>query len=128
MGPFALLFGVAFIVLGLVGYFAPGTLGDYDKVSMTALIPAWVGGVLVICGLVVQAKPEMRKHAMHVAALAGLVGFLGGFMPLFRSEFNFDKASAVSGLLMISLSLLFVVLCVKSFIDARKARQQTPPA
>jgi hypothetical protein len=128
MAPFAILFGATFIVLGLVGYFAPGTLGEYDKVSMTALIPAWIGGVLLICGLIVLAKPGLRKHAMHVAALAGMIGFAGGFMPLFRSEFNFNKASAVSGLLMIVLSLMFVGLCMKSFIDARKARQQAPLA
>lgn len=126
MAPQAILFGILLIVLGLIGYFSPGTLGEYDKVSMTSLIPAFIGAVILACGLLVMAKPALRKHAMHLAALAGVIGFAGGFMPLFRSNFNFDKASAVSGLLMIGLSLLFVVLCVKSFIDARKARQQSP--
>jgi hypothetical protein len=128
MAPLTILFGALLIGLGAIGYYAPGTLGDYDKVSMTSLIPAWIGGVLVGCGLLVLVNPATRKGAMHVAALAGVIGFLGGFMPLFRSEFNFTKASAISGLIMITLSLMFVVLCVKSFIDARKARQQTPQA
>ena len=122
VAPLALIFGGLLIGLGLIGYFAPGTFGDYDKVSMTSLIPAWLGIALVLCGLITIAKPALRKHAMHIAALVGVIGFAGGFMPLFRSNFNFEKASAVSGLLMTSLSLLFVALCVKSFVDARKAR------
>ena len=124
MAPFALLFGGLLVALGLIGYCDPGLLGESDKVSPTALIPAWIGAVLIACGLVVFLKPGLRKHVMHVAALVGLIGFAGGFMPLFRSGFNFNKASAVSGMLMIGLSGLFLGLCVKSFIDARKARER----
>jgi uncharacterized membrane protein len=123
MAPIALIVGGLFIGLGLVGYFDAGLLGEFDQRSKTALIPAWIGGVLVICGVVALLKTSTRKHMMHLAVLAGLVGLIGGFMPLFRSEFNFKKASAVSGALMIALSAVFVALCVKSFIDARKARQ-----
>jgi hypothetical protein len=106
----------------LIGYLAPGTFGSYGAVSKTALIPAYIGGVLVLCGLITLAMPSLRKHAMHLAALCGLVGFAGGFMPIVRSDFDFAKASAVSGVLMSGLSLLFVILCVRSFIAARKAR------
>lgn len=123
MAPHALIFGTLLIALGLIGYFEPGTFGEYDKVSMTSLIPAWIGIALVLCGVITVLKPAARKHAMHLAALVGVFGFVGGFMPLFRSNFNFNKASAVSGVLLSALSLLFVLLCVKSFIDARKARQ-----
>jgi drug/metabolite transporter (DMT)-like permease len=122
MAPFALLFGALLVAVGVIGYSAPGAFGEYDKVSMTSLIPAFVGAALILCGLIVMAKPALRKHLMHAAALIGILGFLGGFMPLQRSGFNFSKASAVSGALMSGLSLVFVVLCVKSFIDARKAR------
>jgi hypothetical protein len=121
MAPITLVFGGLLIALGLVGYFEPGMLGEYDKVSMTSLIPAYIGGVLVLCGLITLAKPAARKHAMHLAALAGVIGLAGGFMPLVRSEFNFKKASAISGAVMIGLSALFVILCIRSFINARKA-------
>lgn len=122
MAPFALVFGGLLIAVGLLGYFAPGTFGEYKDVSPTALIPAVVGAIIAACGVVVLAKPAARKHAMHLAALAGVVGAAGGFMPLVRSNFDFKKASAVSGMLMTGLSLLFVVVCVKSFIDARRNR------
>jgi len=127
MAPIALIFGALLIALGLVGYLQGDLLGDPGKAqSPTALIPAFIGGVIALCGLITLLAPGARKHAMHLAALAGVIGFLGGFMPLVSSNFNFQKASAVSGMLMIGLCLLFVLLCIKSFIAARKARQQTP--
>ena len=124
MERFAILFGVLLCGLGLVGYFAPNVLGDPGEkgTSPTALIPAGVGAILLICGMIVSAAPNTRKHVMHVAAAVGLLGAVGGFMPLMRSNFDFSKASAVSGLLMIILCAVFVILCVRSFILARAAR------
>src|SRR5262245_39968665 len=109
----AILFGVLLIALGLVGYFAPTTLGEVgpEGKSPTALIPAGIGGVLLMCGLIVESKPSAHKHAMHLAAAVGFIGAIGGIMPLQRSKMDFSKASAVSGLLMIILCGLFVLLC-----------------
>jgi hypothetical protein len=121
-----LITAVLLIVVGVVGY-ANGTPGDDGKVSKTALIPAFIGGVLAICGLL-AFNDKFRKHAMHLAAVVGLVGAIGGFMPLIR-QYNktgsFDplKPSAISGELMILICLVFVGLCVNSFIQARKARK-----
>ncbi|MCE9531076.1 MAG: hypothetical protein K8T89_08120 [Planctomycetes bacterium] len=122
MAPFALLFGGLLIGLGLIGYLKPEMLGSFDKISPTALIPAFIGALILIAGIVTILKPTLKKHMMHVAALAGVFGVIGGFMPMNRSGFDFSKASAVTGILMTSLSVIFVTLCVKSFIDARKAR------
>ena len=58
-----------------------------------------------------------------LAAMVGLLGAAGGFMPLTRNEFDFSKSGTVAGAMMIVLSVAFVGLCVKSFIDARKARK-----
>ena len=71
---------------------------------------------------------KCRKHAMHFAAIVGLVGFLGGFMPLQRQwkntgSLDVTKPSAVSGILMIVICAAFVGMCVNSFIQARKARK-----
>jgi uncharacterized membrane protein YeaQ/YmgE (transglycosylase-associated protein family) len=120
------MFGVALIALGLIGYFAPHIFGELGEkgTSPTALIPAIIGAIILICGLLVMAAPNMRKHLMHVAAAVATIGALGGIMPLMRSKFDFSKASAVSGLLMIILCALFVVLCVRSFVRARIARSE----
>jgi hypothetical protein len=138
-----LIAAILLIVVGVVGYAGQ----DVDPVkgkSWTALIPAIVGGVLAVSGLL-AFKPGLRKHAMHLAAVVGLLGFVGGFMPLQNqakkirtaaeeegnpistteafSRVDPTKKSAVSGELMSLICLVFVVLCVNSFIQARKARQ-----
>jgi glucose uptake protein GlcU len=125
----AILFGALLIVLGLVGYLAPDKLGEVgpEGTSPTALIPAGIGAILVLCGLIVEFKPATRKHVMHLAALVGLLGAIGAVMPLRRSNMDFSKASAVSGLLMLLLCGLFVVLCVRSFVLARIARAEGLP-
>jgi hypothetical protein len=83
--------------------------------------------VILVCGLV-AIKPALRKHAMHLAAVVGVLGFLSGFMPLIRqlmkgSPLNVTAPSALVGLFMSAVCFAFVVLCVKSFVDARRARQ-----
>ncbi|MBX9622747.1 MAG: hypothetical protein K2X82_02940 [Gemmataceae bacterium] len=115
------------VAVGVVGYLGQDP-GPEGKVSPTALIPAAVGAVLAVCGLL-AFNPRLRKHAMHFAAVVGLVGFLGGFMPIQRQIKNtgtFDplKPSAISGELMILICAVFVGLCVNSFIQARKARER----
>lgn len=126
----SMLFGALLVVLGLVGYFSPETLGDPgDKgTSPTALIPAALGALLILCGVIVTMAPHTRKHVMHVAALIGLIGAAGGFMPLMRSKMDFSKASAVAGVMMIVLCCIFLILCVRSFVRARIARVEGFPA
>jgi hypothetical protein len=113
--------GVALIALGLYGYFAV----DETVRSWTALIPTIAGAVLAVLGFV-ALDPNMRKHAMHAAAVVGVLGFLA---PLGRIIPQTIKGSPPQGLAgfsqitMAVLCLLFVILCVRSFINARKARQ-----
>ena len=63
-------FGLILIALGLASYFLT------DRVSVTALIPAFFGAVFVILALVARHE-SARKHAMHAAVALGLLGFLG---------------------------------------------------
>jgi hypothetical protein len=117
----AIGFGAAFIALGVAGYFGTG------QTSLTALIPAALGVVLLILGLIAR-DPRKRKHAMHAAAIVGLIGFLGAgrgltkIGPLLSGE-PVDRPNAViAQAVMALLSLIFLALCVKSFIDARRNR------
>ena len=71
MAKLALGFGLALIGLGAWGYLG-ATAGH---ASLTALIPAAVGGLLLACGLV-ALREGLRMHAMHAAALVGLLGTL----------------------------------------------------
>jgi uncharacterized membrane protein (UPF0136 family) len=125
----AIFFGLLLIALGLVGYFKPevfGTVGE-KGVSPTALIPAGFGAVLLLCGLIVAFAPNTRKHVMHVAAVVGLLGAVGGVMPLARNDMDTSKSGTVAGMLMVGLSAIFVLLCIRSFVLARVARSEGLP-
>ncbi len=119
MAPVAIVFGIALSALGGYLYYIT------DMVSITALIPAFFCIPLILCG-VIALNDGMRKHAMHAAAVIGLLGFilpLGRMIPaMIRGTFELNTAT--QGMIAMSvLSLVFVALCVKSFIDARIARK-----
>lgn len=115
----AILFGRLLIILGIIAY----GYGIYSgNASPTALIPAGFGLILLILGHLSNAKENLRKHLMHVAVLVGLIGFI---IPIWRllskiSDFSLTFASTIL-ISMAVICLVFVLLCVKSFIDARKA-------
>ena len=112
--------GLVLIVLGLGGYFGTG------REHLTALIPVLFGGPLLALGLV-ALKESMRKLAMHVAVVIGLLGFLGtirGLMklPVLLTSGELDRPAAVAvQAAMAMVCFVFVVLCVRSFIKARRA-------
>jgi F0F1-type ATP synthase assembly protein I len=123
-----LITAILLIVVGIGGY----AQQDAAERSPTALIPAAVGGVLAVCGLL-ALNDKFRKHAMHFAAVVALVGMLGGFMPLVRQYTKTGtidplKPSAAAGELMILICAVFLGLCVSSFISARKARKAAEAA
>lgn len=122
-----LICGALLVLVGIVGYGTAEPKPGKDSPSLTALIPAAVGAALLLCGSL-AFNDKYRKHAMHLAAVIGLLGALGGFMPIIRqvsNTGNFDptKPSAVAGELMILICVVFVAMCVNSFVQARKARR-----
>jgi O-antigen/teichoic acid export membrane protein len=120
MASTTIVFGLLLTILGVVGYFLSGA------VSVTALIPAFFGIVLMALGFLARAE-SMRKHSMHAAAAVGLIGFIGALMSLLRAPMETRSAIAnFSQIAMALLTALFVVLCVKSFRDARRARGASP--
>lgn len=116
-------FGIALIVLGVLGYLL--TLGGGS--SITALIPALFGLALGALGLVAQQKEDWRKHAMHAAAVVGVLGILGTLrvIPNLIALLTGGTVATLSGtiaqVIMLVLCVVFVGLCVRSFIDARRA-------
>ena len=114
-------FGIVLIVLGLGGYFGS------DRVSLTALIPAAFGLLLAIFGALARDE-KRRKMAMHIAVTIGLLGFLGTVSGLFQlptllSGGVVERPGAVgSKSIMAVLMVIYVGMCVKSFIDARRRR------
>jgi hypothetical protein len=117
MASTTIVFGLVLTLIGFVGYFLTGTS------SFTALIPAVFGLLLLVLGFIARSE-SARKHAMHAAAAVALVGFFGALMSLMRTPTAVRSAMALySQLAMLILTGLFVALCVKSFIAARRARK-----
>lgn len=121
MASVTITFGGLLIALGVGGWVATG------QESPTALIPAAFGLLLALLGMLAR-KESLRKHAMHGAAMVGLLGLLGsarGLMglPALLSGEAERPAAVVSQVLMAVLCALFVWLCVRSFIAVRKARE-----
>ena len=88
--------------------------------SFTAFIPAIFGALLGVFGLI-ATKESARKHAMHGAAVVGLLGVLGGFGMGLRKIFSEPGLAAYSQIFLGVVSLIFLIVCIRSFIAARKA-------
>src|SRR5437660_4655501 len=109
-----MVFGILLIGLGLGGFFGTGAE------HYTALIPAYFGAALLVLGLL-ALKDGLRKHAMHLAAMVGLLGVVGAlFRPaktLLSGDTFADPIPPTLQGIMALLCAVFVGLCVKSFID-----------
>ena len=118
MGPVTILFGVLLILVGVISY----TMSDVH--APTALIPAGVGVVLALLGAIALSA-RARRHAMHVAVIVGLLGFLAAAGRLVAGLAAGRTPTRLAGTslgLMALLTGIFVILCVRSFIAARRNR------
>lgn len=121
-----LVFSLFYIAIGLAGFFLTGAQHP------TALIPAGIGAVLLILGLL-GGNEKLRMHVMHAALLVGLLALLGTARGLFKLPDAFagtsDRPGAVYAQAATAvLSLVYLGLGVRSFIAARRARAALPPA
>jgi hypothetical protein len=128
--------GLLLCALGVAGYTgAVEYFGRHPYSSVTALIPAFVGAPLAVCGLL-TLNERWLKHAMHAAAMLGLLGLIGaGARAAVRVPDVLSGGTAAlehpeafrSQVAMAAICAVFVGLCVNSFIQARRRRAQTPP-
>jgi hypothetical protein len=125
----AIVCGLVLILLGSDGYAdVIGLVRPTDLHTPTSLIPAYFGGVLVLCGLVALNERAL-KHAMHLAAMVGLIGLIAGAAMGLPKAFsgNMERPAAVrSQLWLAGVCLVFVLLCVNSFVQARRRRKAAP--
>ena len=111
--------GLALILVGIAGY----VWGMLDgKASVTALIPAFFGLVIALLGAFAKSNESLRKHLMHGALLVALIGLV---IPAYRLISMGDKLSltpaVVSQAAMALLCLIFLVLGIQSFVNARRS-------
>lgn len=124
-----IFFGIALILLSIISVGLTGVEG-----SPTKYIPAVFGVLLGACGAV-ASKPSARKHAMHLAAMVGMIGAVAGggraamgIAKWARGEAIENQLAFTMVCLMAILCAAFVGLCIRSFIQARRSRTGDPQA
>lgn len=126
MARVTLIFALLLAALGVAGYYYTGAIHP------TALIPLWFGVGLGVCGfLAISPNETRRKVFMHIAVTIGVIGFFGGLITAIqgygsaRSQgIEPDMVALWDKSIMAFLLLNYVVLCVQSFVKARRARQE----
>ncbi|MEE2647927.1 MAG: hypothetical protein VYA57_04175 [Candidatus Thermoplasmatota archaeon] len=109
-------YGVFLVAWGI----AVGLLSTTD--SLTRFIPCVPGAGLVVSGVLAKSNPEQRKLWMHVAVVLGLLSALLGtrFFMVMGDGIGYASGSV---LMLFLTGSAYTALCVRSFIQARKASE-----
>jgi hypothetical protein len=123
MAKITVLVGILLILLGGVSFILTG------HKFPTSLIPVAFGILLVTFGRLAETPvPRRRMLFMHIAVTVGLLGFLATapalvqVVELFKGKLFPYPAAVEEKAAMSALLLIYVVLCVRSFIAARRSR------
>jgi hypothetical protein len=121
MAKLTVVFGVLLVVVSVAFWFVLGK-------ESAALHPAGIGVLLVVCGVLANTESvKQRMIWMHIAVTLGLISFLTTGV---RAVIEIAKGTALTvkplgfeeRVVIAVVSLVYVVLCVRSFIAARRAR------
>jgi uncharacterized membrane protein len=118
-----LVLALLLVILGLAGYIGTGSQHP------TALIPTWIGLVLGLGGfLAISPSEGRRKLFMHINVTVALLGFIGSAVEAIRGYVHAtsvglppDQIALASKVTLAGLLLIYVILCVRSFIAARRS-------
>jgi hypothetical protein len=123
MAKVTVLFGILLILLGGAGFVLTGSKFP------TSLIPSAFGILLVTFGSLAETPDSRRRMLfMHIAVTVGLLGFLAtapaliSVVQLFKGKLFPYPAAIEEKAAMSALMLIYVLLCVRSFITARRNR------
>lgn len=123
MAKLTLVLALLLVILGLAGYIGTGSQHP------TALIPTWIGLVLGLGGfLAISPSEGRRKLFMHINVTVALLGFIGSAVEAIRGYVHAtsvglppDQIALASKVTLAGLLLIYVILCVRSFIAARRS-------
>jgi hypothetical protein len=122
----SIFFGALLFILGIVAFWGTGSAHP------TALIPIYFGLPLVVFGYLAKSPVESRRKLyMHINVTIGLLGFLGAAGSAIHAYgharslgIDPDMKAIAAQLTMAALTFIYVMMCVRSFIDARKKMQE----
>lgn len=124
MAKTTMIFAIVLVLLGLVSYFGTGS------VHPTALIPTWFGLALGVGGfLSISPSEKRRKIFAHINVTIGVIGFIGaavkaitGYGAARSAGIDPDMKAIGAQIAMAVILLIYVKLCVDSFMAARRQR------
>ena len=109
-----LINSISLILFPLWAYFTSETP------SITALIPTFIGAILLMC--ITGIKNE-NKAISHVAVILTLLAVLGLIKPLTGAISRDDSIAIIRVGIMISTSILAMTTFIQSFIRNRKGKK-----
>ena len=112
-----IIYGIFLVVWGVVV-----TIFSYSQ-SITSLIPTIFGLTIIILSFLAKKFPNRKKLFMHIVVLIGFIIFLGGLdliRGLIQGNIFVNLWASSSKFMMMISGLLFIILCIKSFIFNRK--------
>tara|TARA_B100001758_G_C18339146_1_gene573324 strand:+ start:595 stop:948 length:354 start_codon:yes stop_codon:yes gene_type:complete len=108
----ALLNSLVLILIGMISYY-------YNSVSITALIPVFLGIAIFLCYVFYEKN---NKVFAHIAVTLMLLAVLGLFKPLMGSIERSDIYASLRIGIMQLVSLYSMICFIASFIEARKSK------
>ncbi|WP_263379843.1 hypothetical protein [Granulicella paludicola] len=114
-------FGVVLVLVSAGFWLATG------RTETAALHPAGIGVLLILCGVLSNTEnTKQRMIWMHVAVTAGLIGLLltgiRALLTLIKGTIAANPLGFDERVVIALICLIYVVLCVRSFIAARRTR------
>ena len=98
-----------------------GVLISYlsESDSITSFFPSMLGLPILLSGLLASKFPNKKKVWMHIAVTFGLLCAIGGTRFFMKMSDGLNYATLSMLMLFLSGSI-YTMICVKSFIHARK--------
>ena len=114
-------FGVVLVLVSAGFWLATG------RTETAALHPAGIGVLLLLSGVLANTEnTKQRMIWMHVAVTAGLIGLLltgiRAVLTLVKGTIAANPLGFDERVVIALICLVYVVLCVRSFITARRTR------
>tara|TARA_Y100001935_G_scaffold187220_1_gene155648 strand:- start:14 stop:436 length:423 start_codon:yes stop_codon:yes gene_type:complete len=119
---FSIYYGLFLIIWGILISFLSGSS------SFTSYIPAFIGIPILIFSYLSIKFVNRKKLFMHIVVLFGLIAFLGGLdiVRTIIAGYVFENLWADLSKTMLAITgFYFTLQCIKSFIHARKIKNQT---
>jgi hypothetical protein len=122
MAKLTIVFGALLVAISICFWLSMGTA------QTAALHPAGIGVLLILSGALANTADAKRRMLwMHIAVTLGLIGFfITGIRAAIELAHGLASIANITGfyerVAIALVCLLFVGLCVRSFIAARRSR------